>query len=914
MADLFLKLLNASISASYLVAAVVLLRLALKKAPKWVFPMLWGMVALRLLFPISIESALSLQPSAQPIPPDIAMAPHPAINSGIPMVNQAVNPIIAEAFAPSPTASANPLQIWLWVGGWVWLAGMMVMLLYTLITYLRLRRRVSTAVPVGERICQGETVASPFVLGLIRPRIYLPVGLDEKERSYIVAHEQAHIRRKDHLWKPLGFALLAVHWFNPIMWLAYILLCRDIELACDEKVIKQLGREGRADYSQALLRCSVSRRSIAACPLAFGEVGVKQRVKSVLSYKKPAFWIIAAAVISSAVLAVCFLTDPKEEKRPDVQPGEYHSQEILYSTVGIILDNKIVQDLFDCQIREDHQLLIQPCTDEDGAEENWHIIGRLAKCQLTNEMLSDLIYLPNNWLADVQDDNGSLDIGAITDAWAATLGRYGETALDLTVPGSARDAFLVFSTDRDETYLAQCSVLGDGGEYPYINYITYLARLGPRPAKDDRPTLDAADWGIRLQVEQASPTGTTVVFNQLTSSAGFEYVGGNDYLLQRKADGAWEDVPRLQEPTFAKDGYTVSAVRRHEIDWSWLYGELPGGNYRIGKALTRRSFVYPDEQIPEERAIAWGEFTIGSPEDVILSIQSPYLDDPPQNVEDFIRRQESLVTDGVRPLSELPANYNPEDAAMDGCLVTRAGELWSGGEQFRAFAEAADRKEKAFLRIMNDVPSSLTERCAAVYDLHFDGSRYELRWLEDGREKSAFFRCLNHYEGQREASTNVLEAYEYYALTNDPNASLARIEIPGVYPQDHFTVYGVHAIRPKRPALPEKPSSADLKIGGEILLTVTDPAKLEQLSSLFSQTEVLGYEPRNHSLDPGLELIVWGDDGARIAIGLDRDGEICCIDGKFSCYYSGDGSGYLPRLWDCLGIEGWPDELELSEE
>ena len=187
---------------------------------------------------------------------------------------------------------------------------MCILALYTLISYWRLQRKVSEAVILRENIFQSENVGSPFVLGIIKPRIYLPYNMDEQDLEHVVAHERAHIRRKDHLWKPLGFLLLTIHWFNPLMWLAYVLLCRDIELACDEKVIQELGNEQRANYSQALVACSVNRRMIAACPLAFGEVGVKERVKSVLNYKKPAFWVIVASVIACVVVAVCFLTNP----------------------------------------------------------------------------------------------------------------------------------------------------------------------------------------------------------------------------------------------------------------------------------------------------------------------------------------------------------------------------------------------------------------------------------------------------------------------------------------------------------------------------------------------------------------------------------------------------------------------------
>jgi len=311
MSEVFLKIVNMSISASWLVLAVLLLRLVLKKAPRWVAVLLWGFVAVRLIFPFSIESVLSLIPSAQTVSPDIMMDWTPTISTGIASLDQVVNPIITQAFAPDPLSSANPLQILIPVASIVWLAGIAGMLIYTTISYMLLLRKVATAVLHKGNIYQSENVDSPFVLGLVRPKIYLPFRINGQSLEHVIAHEEAHIRRKDHWWKPLGFALLAFYWFNPLMWLAYILLCRDIELACDEKVIKEMDNENRADYTQALVACSVNRRSIAACPLAFGEVGVKDRVKSVMNYRKPAFWIIVAAIISCIVVAVCFLTNPK---------------------------------------------------------------------------------------------------------------------------------------------------------------------------------------------------------------------------------------------------------------------------------------------------------------------------------------------------------------------------------------------------------------------------------------------------------------------------------------------------------------------------------------------------------------------------------------------------------------------------
>ena len=313
MNELFLKIINMSISASWLVLAVLILRFVLKKAPKWINVLLWGIVAIRLICPFSFESTLSLIPSAETIPLNIGMDTTPTINSGISAINNAVNPIISQSNTPMAGASINPLQITIGIYEYIWIFGMIALALYTAISYWRLRRKVDTAVRYKDNIFQSENVSFPFVLGIIKPRIYLPFKMNGQYLEYVVAHEQAHICRKDHWWKPLGFLLLMIHWFNPLMWLAYVLLCRDIELACDEKVIKELGNEQRGDYTQALVACSVNRRMIAACPLAFGEVSVKERVKSVMNYKKPAFWVIIISVIVCVGVAVCFLTNPKQD-------------------------------------------------------------------------------------------------------------------------------------------------------------------------------------------------------------------------------------------------------------------------------------------------------------------------------------------------------------------------------------------------------------------------------------------------------------------------------------------------------------------------------------------------------------------------------------------------------------------------
>ena len=333
MSGIFLKLLNLSISASWLVLVVLALRLVLKRAPKWVNVLLWGMVALRLMLPFSIESALSLIPSAETLSPEVVrFDPAPTITSGVELIDNAVNPALSESFAAAPLASVNPLYVWTYLAGWVWLIGLAAMLLYALVSYLRLRRRVSASIPLRENIYVCDEVPSPFILGIVHPRIYLPSALDEAQRGSVLSHERAHLARRDHWWKPLGFALLAVYWFNPLLWLAYTLLCRDIELACDERALCGMDAGQIKDYSSALLACSVPRRMIAACPLAFGEVGVGARVKNALRYKKPAFWVVAVSVVVCTVVAVCFLTNPRTDTDAAGLVG-FHREQVTYADV-----------------------------------------------------------------------------------------------------------------------------------------------------------------------------------------------------------------------------------------------------------------------------------------------------------------------------------------------------------------------------------------------------------------------------------------------------------------------------------------------------------------------------------------------------------------------------------------------------
>jgi beta-lactamase regulating signal transducer with metallopeptidase domain len=308
MLVIFRMLFNISVSASILAAAVIVFRLLFKKAPKWIICLLWGLVGLRLVFPFSVESIIGLLPRSNII------TDSGTVNTGIYAVDDVITGMahsIATVAAPATHSAKTGMGTTAVIGEilfYVWLAGFIAMTVASVVSFIKIRLKVNQSIKLRDNIYICDEIDTPFILGIFRPEIFIPSGLDETKIQSIIAHENSHIHRKDNWWKPLGFLLLSVYWFNPVMWIAYILLCRDIEFACDEKVLKDLTAEEVANYSQTLLDCSKPGRLVTVCPLSFGEVGVKQRIKSALSYKKPALWIIIAALIISAVLAVAFTT------------------------------------------------------------------------------------------------------------------------------------------------------------------------------------------------------------------------------------------------------------------------------------------------------------------------------------------------------------------------------------------------------------------------------------------------------------------------------------------------------------------------------------------------------------------------------------------------------------------------------
>lgn len=567
MAEIFQKALNMSIAAGWLILAVIALRLLLRRAPKRFRLLLWAVVGLRLALPWSIESALSLIPSAQTLPEGIMLERAPVLDTGISALNGAINPGFTAAFTPELGASANPLQVLLPIAAALWMLGAAAMLLWALVSWLRLRKRVREAVRLEENVYECE-IASPFVLGLFRPRIYLPFSLENGERELVLAHERAHITAGDHIIKPLGWLLLAAHWYNPLVWLAYALFCRDIELACDERVVRGLSLSDRADYSQALLDLSRPRGGVRACPLAFGESSVKGRVKSVLSYKKPVFWLVLLAVVVCVGAAVCFLTDPKEEAEP-VDDGDG----------GVVISARLEEN-FHAQVLD----YAFACTEEMAEE--------LSYLGLKSAELTDL-----SCYAEVEAPEGGtlllFRLGARFElAEPESVAPAGGMVIEdgwLTRPDSGGDRFMLLLRDGDdwrfiglvtEQVLSEYGTDYDAaalGEYalaassaPVISLVKGLEGL-------PEGLLDCACFCVQLQAAYSAHELTSVEITQLELAAEFDGPDGGTLCLYKlgsrgklaDADAMPAGGVQIADGWF-NDGLLYMLLRRDGEDFSYI--------------------------------------------------------------------------------------------------------------------------------------------------------------------------------------------------------------------------------------------------------------------------------------------------------------------------------------------------------
>ena len=638
--ELFVNLLNMSITAGYVVVAVILLRLLLRKAPRWISCALWALVGLRLLLPFSFESVMSLIPSSTTVTPDILYSAEPAISSGVPTVNSVVNPTIAGSLTPAVTDSASPMQIVMSIAGIVWLIGILAMVLYSAITYIRLRRKVDSAILLRNNVYKSDAISSPFVLGIVKPRIYLPFAVGEVDSGYVISHEQTHIRRKDHWIKPFGFLLLTVYWFNPLMWVAYVLLCRDIEVACDEAVIKDIGGNEKKAYSLALLNCAVKRRNIAMCPLAFGEVGIKERVKNVLNYKKPAFWIIIVAVIACIVAGICLLSNPKEKAAASYEHP--NAEQLFEYRTAYVGDNSAVGNIvslleFPSDVKYDH-IELQTSAEPYGVDVYFSVTPEVKAAYNTSEpdnidvfrenacIMFSLIGNADEVTFRLDDSTGNPADLQFTREWAESI-----VGADLWAESSSAeklDSLITQITDHVKN--AYTSATKDISTGPFVGYVkdtstgtfdvytkengTYIMSL-PMSLFDDFPanhwepgwmdvdvycgSMDDFTWAVVC----TGPSGGTGNENICTSSDGGKAwrVGDRYAMYSGTVTGAGfasSKVGFMSYRYFTDQGPEISRTLDGGKTWSRMKVEIPDylKEYRMTPLVptfTGNSGVYP---------------------------------------------------------------------------------------------------------------------------------------------------------------------------------------------------------------------------------------------------------------------------------------------------------------------------------
>ncbi|MCR5791005.1 MAG: M56 family metallopeptidase, partial [Lachnospiraceae bacterium] len=563
-----------------MIGAVIIARFLLKKSPRWISCLLWGLVAIRLVCPFLPESSLSLLPSAKVFPDNIAVVSDPQIKSGIRIIDNAVNPAVEDSISPNAGDSVNPMQVVVYAGSTIWVIGTAVMLLYALLSYIMLKRRVRASVAVKGNVKICDEVKSPFILGIVRPVIYVPSGMTGGTFDMVTAHENAHLKRHDHWWKPLGFVLLAAHWFNPLCWMAYILLCRDIEAACDEKVIRDKDKEYVAAYSQALLDCSVQRRTIAACPLAFGEAGVKERIKGVLNYKKPAFWVVILSAIVCVALAGCFMTNPKSsiaiENTPDM---EEHDQ------IGEIS------------------------------------IGQASAVKKQEMELMEAIRTDYPGIADVsvhlEDQNGRIEYANVYILCDEMIGSDQQNEIRSFV--------------RDHIGIEQIALVFSDKNGNSVSFPYKTASSDPGEEEINNSGVAPANpIGLSMSVENIFDKGCTIVFEQSGGHVTGGLLTGAPFEIQKmNRDGEWvNDIRTIVDWKDIAYAIKRNDVTELEADWQYIHEPLESGYYRIKKEVMdfRKGADYDTYEL-------YAEFVVGSSEHSYGEVTHIYNIDDAESVE-----------------------------------------------------------------------------------------------------------------------------------------------------------------------------------------------------------------------------------------------------------------------------------------
>lgn len=876
--DQFSNLVDISLTASIVILVVIGIRQLLKRTPKVFSYALWGIVLLRLLIPISIESPVSI------VPDQTTISNVMEFNEVLPEIefetpqDRANNEWIREntpADEPfTQTSRVFNAEVYLTIA---WLVGMSVIMAASLISYGKLRKKVRVCVPFRKGIYIADDIDTPFVMGIFRPVIYLPGTLDRAERKYIIAHERHHNRRGDHIFKALGFLALTVHWFNPLVWVAFVLANRDMEMSCDEAVIRKFGEDVRADYSASLLNLATGHRLFAGTPLAFGEGNPTSRVRNLAKWKKPKRWIILICVILCVVLAVCLLTDQKDD--------------FDWSTTRV--DGPTSCALGDLQFTTPDGLSVQ--TTQINHTGNAADYG--SEFYLEDTLVGGLVLRYQNI------GNG---LEPFTPEWSAKIGIPEALDTGMGYMGSSSayaDYEITYFPDIPVNYDDNFEIIPDeNGKFVIENEATHYFFINADHVYDlwfynNRLSMDmqiellksvniqltnsaeTTEWNVSIKPDRVSRIGATALFvysGSIPGEEGAELTYGDFLSLDRMVDGNWVPCDELAgyEHFVGDASYPVVDGYGMVHEWPNRFGELADGHYRIGKQVT---LVRQDGST--ESRMVYGEFSL----------------------------PDSVLT-GPIPLEDLPEKYGAEQAMIDGCLVCPDGIARDNMEQFREFADACNRGEPGFFRVMyyyyGDDPHYI------VHDIHYDGNKYTVNGMTsgDGRISVFEFPYMKHFTGTKEREDYPYDAYEYYCFVGDADITWQEI-FDGQYEGKYMPIFLNHIYYPKTPQLPANPAEAILEFNGEQLATTTDFDRLEKIWILFQEAEYLGYEPKTHSVGVELDLILTSQNGETMTIELDPDSDICRINGEYVFYGAYDEPDYIEKLWYYLGIPSWPDSV-----
>ena len=843
----FPDLLEVNLTASIVILFVICARLFLRRAPKIFSYVLWAIVLLRLLAPISIESSVSVVPEQTEF---VSMV---ELNEAMPRIefespgDRATNQWIRENIPPgepfAQTSRSLDAQTYLTFS---WLAGMIFMLLRSVVSYWKLRKRVRVAIPLRKVIYIADDIDTPFVMGIFRPVIYLPGTLDKAERKYIIAHERHHIRRGDHIFKALGFLALTVHWFNPLVWVAFVLANRDMEMSCDEAVIRKFGEDVRADYSASLLNLATGHRLFAGIPLAFGEGNPTGRVRNLAKWKKPTIWVILICLIICIVLAVCLLTDPK-------------IPEPKLTITFLELDTNNVTDII---LQNNHNGEMTFISDKQAINEICSIIKNIGGIN----GLGGRHHYEGSYSLTLKD--GSEEIFSI---------QFGDT-----------DAFFYGIDDDGYAIRYELQDLSIDGIIRMLSpYDTSGFQWDFLQESEAEQQILESDWGVSIKPDRVSRTGATALFVYSGSIAGEEgaelYYG--DLLILERVDenGNWVAVEELPgyEYYVGDSSYPVVDGYGMVHEWQDRFGELPDGHYRMGKSV---ALVRPDGS--QKMRMVYGEFFI--PESILTG---------PIPLEELTEKYgaEQAMIDGCVVLRDGDVSHNQEvwQAFLD--TVNAGQQAYVRTAEYHYHPELSQVTQYVYdIRFDGNVYSVEGILNGEKFRKEY---QYLLTFLGQASNESHDYDSYIRY-----VLSN--EPYETWEKANGitMDGSIKSERLPQV-------VYTDLIYETKRPQLPANPVEATLECKGFPVVTVTDFDRLEKLWILFEDAEFLGYEPKTHSIGVGVNLFLTAGDGQQITIELDPDNDLARINGEYISYGKPDETCYILKLWEYLGIGAWPEFL-----